>query len=114
MRLAILVIETDLDRAAQIATEKTVLDPRDITKDAIDAFFSKLGRESRQNERKSWEDIMLTRRKLLKTGTAAGLALSAGGLAAPALASGAKIKLGYVSPQSAAGRLFRGRHIYYK
>ena len=43
---------------------------------------------------------MLTRRKLLKTGTAAGLALSAGGLAAPALASGAKIKLGYVSPQS--------------
>jgi len=46
------------------------------------------------------EDIMLTRRKLLKTGTAAGLALSAGGLAAPALASGAKIKLGYVSPQS--------------
>ena len=43
---------------------------------------------------------MLTRRKLLKTGTAAGFALSAGGLAAPALASGAKIKLGYVSPQS--------------
>jgi branched-chain amino acid transport system substrate-binding protein len=43
---------------------------------------------------------MLTRRKLLKTGTAAGLALSAGGLAAPALATGAKIKLGYVSPQS--------------
>ena len=43
---------------------------------------------------------MLTRRKLLKTGTAAGLALSAGGLVAPALASGAKIKLGYVSPQS--------------
>lgn len=43
---------------------------------------------------------MLTRRKLLKTGTAAGLALSAAGLAAPALASGAKIKLGYVSPQS--------------
>ena len=43
---------------------------------------------------------MVTRRKLLKTGTAAGLALSAGGLAAPALASGAKIKLGYVSPQS--------------
>lgn len=43
---------------------------------------------------------MLTRRKLLKTGTAAGLALSAGGLAAPALASGTKIKLGYVSPQS--------------
>jgi len=43
---------------------------------------------------------MLTRRKLLKTGTAAGLALSAGGLATPALATGAKIKLGYVSPQS--------------
>lgn len=43
---------------------------------------------------------MVTRRKLLKTGTAAGLALSAGGLAAPALASGAKIKIGYVSPQS--------------
>ena len=43
---------------------------------------------------------MVTRRKLLKTETAAGLALSAGGLAAPALASDAKIKLGYVSPQS--------------
>ena len=43
---------------------------------------------------------MVTRRKLLKTGTAAGLALSAGGLAAPALASSAKIKMGYVSPQS--------------
>ena len=43
---------------------------------------------------------MVTRRKLLKTETAAGLALSAGGLAAPALASGAKIKMGYVSPQS--------------
>jgi branched-chain amino acid transport system substrate-binding protein len=42
---------------------------------------------------------MVTRRKLLKTGTAAGLALSAGGLAAPALASGAKIKMGYVSLQ---------------
>ncbi|ATG36673.1 amino acid/amide ABC transporter substrate-binding protein, HAAT family [Phaeobacter piscinae] len=42
---------------------------------------------------------MITRRTLLKTGAAAGL-LSTSGLAAPALARGAKIKLGYVSPQS--------------
>jgi branched-chain amino acid transport system substrate-binding protein len=43
---------------------------------------------------------MLTRRKLLKTSAATGLTLAAGGLAAPALAQGAKIHLGYVSPQS--------------
>lgn len=43
---------------------------------------------------------MITRRKLLKTGAASGLALASGGLAAPAIASGAKIKLGYVSPQT--------------
>jgi branched-chain amino acid transport system substrate-binding protein len=43
---------------------------------------------------------MLTRRKLLKTSAATGLTLAAGGLAAPALAQGAKIRLGYVSPQS--------------
>ncbi|MEN8741818.1 MAG: ABC transporter substrate-binding protein [Phaeobacter gallaeciensis] len=43
---------------------------------------------------------MITRRKLLKTTAATGLTLSAGGLAAPALAQGAKIRLGYVSPQS--------------
>ncbi|MDJ0824609.1 MAG: ABC transporter substrate-binding protein [Rhodobacter sp.] len=43
---------------------------------------------------------MLTRRKLLKSSAATGLTLAAGGLAAPAIAQGAKIKLGYVSPQS--------------
>ncbi len=43
---------------------------------------------------------MFTRRKLLKTTAASGLTLAAGGLAAPAIAQGAKIRLGYVSPQS--------------
>lgn len=43
---------------------------------------------------------MITRRQLLKTSAATGLTLTAGGLAAPALAQGAKIRLGYVSPQS--------------
>ena len=43
---------------------------------------------------------MLTRRRLLKTGTAGGLTLAAGGLAAPALAQGSRIRIGYVSPQS--------------
>lgn len=43
---------------------------------------------------------MLTRRKLLKSTAATGLTLAAGGLAAPAFAQGAKIRLGYVSPQS--------------
>ncbi|MEM9106224.1 MAG: ABC transporter substrate-binding protein [Pseudomonadota bacterium] len=42
---------------------------------------------------------MITRRTLLKTGAASGL-VAASGLSAPALAQGAKIKLGYVSPQS--------------
>ena len=43
---------------------------------------------------------MITRRKLLKSTAATGLTVAAGGLAAPALAQGAKIRLGYVSPQS--------------
>ncbi len=43
---------------------------------------------------------MITRRKLLQTSAASGLTLAAGSLAAPALAQGAKIRLGYVSPQS--------------
>lgn len=43
---------------------------------------------------------MITRRTLLKTTAATGLTAAAGGLAAPALAQGAKIRLGYVSPQS--------------
>jgi len=43
---------------------------------------------------------MITRRTLLKSTAASGLTLAAGGLAAPAIAQGAKIKLGYVSPQS--------------
>jgi branched-chain amino acid transport system substrate-binding protein len=43
---------------------------------------------------------MLSRRKFLKTSAATGLTMAASGLAAPAVAQGAKIKLGYVSPQS--------------
>ena len=43
---------------------------------------------------------MITRRKLLTSGTATGLALATPGLFAPAIAQGAKIRLGYVSPQS--------------
>ncbi len=43
---------------------------------------------------------MITRRKLLQSSAATGLGLAAGALAAPAIAQGAKIKLGYVSPQS--------------
>lgn len=43
---------------------------------------------------------MITRRRLLKTGAAGSLALAAPGLFTPALAQGAKLKIGYVSPQS--------------
>ena len=43
---------------------------------------------------------MITRRKFLNRSAASGLMLAAPGLAAPALAQGAKIKLGYVSPQT--------------
>lgn len=43
---------------------------------------------------------MLTRRRLLKTGAATGLAMAAPGLFAPAIAQGARIKVGFVSPQS--------------
>ncbi len=43
---------------------------------------------------------MITRRKLLQSSAATGLGLAAGALAAPAIAQGAKIRLGYVSPQS--------------
>jgi branched-chain amino acid transport system substrate-binding protein len=43
---------------------------------------------------------MLTRRKLLQSAGATGLVALTGGLARPAIAQGAKIKLGYVSPQS--------------
>lgn len=43
---------------------------------------------------------MITRRKLLKSTAATGLTLAASGLAAPSIAQGAKIRLGYVSPQS--------------
>jgi len=43
---------------------------------------------------------MITRRKLLKSSAASGFALATPGLFAPALAQGAKIRLGYVSPQS--------------
>ncbi len=43
---------------------------------------------------------MITRRKLLKSGAATGLAMAAPGLCAPAIAQGARIRIGYVSPQS--------------
>lgn len=43
---------------------------------------------------------MFTRRTFLKSTAASGLVLAAPGLAAPAIAQGAKIKLGYVSPQT--------------
>ncbi|MEZ2333721.1 ABC transporter substrate-binding protein [Mesorhizobium sp. RCC_202] len=43
---------------------------------------------------------MITRRELLKTAAATGLLAGTGGLAMPALARGATIKLGYVSPQT--------------
>ncbi len=43
---------------------------------------------------------MITRRKFLRTGAATGLALATPGLYAPAIAQGAKIRIGYVSPQS--------------
>jgi branched-chain amino acid transport system substrate-binding protein len=43
---------------------------------------------------------MITRRKLLRSTGAAGLAMATPGLFAPAIAQGAKIRLGYVSPQS--------------
>ena len=41
---------------------------------------------------------MITRRNLLKATAATGVAAAAGGLAMPAIAQGARIKLGYVSP----------------
>ena len=43
---------------------------------------------------------MITRRSLLKSAAATGFVTTAGGLAMPALAQGAKIKIGYVSPQT--------------
>lgn len=43
---------------------------------------------------------MLTRRTFLKASAATGVAVAGVGLAAPAIAKGAKIKLGYVSPQT--------------
>lgn len=43
---------------------------------------------------------MITRRRLMKTGAATGLAMAAPGLFAPAIAQGARLKIGYVSPQS--------------
>ncbi|MDD9857858.1 MAG: ABC transporter substrate-binding protein [Gammaproteobacteria bacterium] len=43
---------------------------------------------------------MITRRELLKNAAATSVGLGAGLLGAPAIATGAKIKLGYVSPQS--------------
>jgi branched-chain amino acid transport system substrate-binding protein len=44
--------------------------------------------------------MTITRRTLIKTAAASGVTLSLGGLAAPAIAQNAKIKIGYVSPQT--------------
>ena len=44
--------------------------------------------------------MIITRRRLLKTAAASGFAVSAGGLAMPALAQGTAVKIGYVSPQT--------------
>ena len=46
------------------------------------------------------EDTMISRRKLLTTTAATGLTLTATSIFTPALASGAKIKIGYVTPRS--------------
>ncbi|GAB4511406.1 MAG: ABC transporter substrate-binding protein [Roseibium sp.] len=43
---------------------------------------------------------MLTRRTLLKSTAATGVTLAASGLSAPSIAQGARIKVGYVTPQS--------------
>ena len=43
---------------------------------------------------------MITRRNFLKTSAATGLALAGSGVAAPAIAKGAKLRVGYVSPQT--------------
>jgi branched-chain amino acid transport system substrate-binding protein len=43
---------------------------------------------------------MISRRSLLKATAATGFTLATSGLAAPAIAQGAKIRLGYVSPQT--------------
>ncbi|WEK52170.1 MAG: ABC transporter substrate-binding protein [Candidatus Kaistia colombiensis] len=43
---------------------------------------------------------MISRRSLLKASAATGFTLATSGLAAPAIAQGAKIRLGYVSPQT--------------
>ncbi|XWN30346.1 MAG: ABC transporter substrate-binding protein [Devosia sp.] len=43
---------------------------------------------------------MITRRRLIKASAAAAGVMAAGGLAAPAIAQGRTIRLGYVSPQS--------------
>jgi hypothetical protein len=46
------------------------------------------------------DERMITRRNFLKTSTATGLALAGPGVAAPAVAKGAKLRVGYVSPQT--------------
>ncbi len=44
--------------------------------------------------------MIITRRRLLKSATATGFVVGAGGLAMPALAQGKTVKIGYVSPQT--------------
>ena len=43
---------------------------------------------------------MITRRNFLTTSAATGLALAGSGVGAPAIAKGAKLRVGYVSPQT--------------
>ncbi|SEM88797.1 amino acid/amide ABC transporter substrate-binding protein, HAAT family [Loktanella fryxellensis] len=43
---------------------------------------------------------MITRRRLIQTGVASGFALSASGLAMPAIAQARPVRIGYVSPQT--------------
>jgi branched-chain amino acid transport system substrate-binding protein len=55
--------------------------------------------ENRQQSDRE-DERMITRRNFLKTSAATGLALARSGVAAPAIAKGAKLRVGYVSPQT--------------
>src|SRR5258708_24618474 len=55
--------------------------------------------ENRQQSDRE-DERMITRRNFLKTSAATGLALAGSGVAAPAIAKGAKLRVGYVSPQT--------------
>src|SRR3984885_16195913 len=55
--------------------------------------------ENRQQSDRE-DGCMITRRNFLTTSAATGLALAGSGVAAPAIAKGAKLRVGYVSPQT--------------